>query len=238
MLDINNLNRVKGILSARQGAEIPKFQTPAGSLTSEYSEFLTQTGLKHNSEIAQNFKTLKLKNPNASVEALIALYNQPNQPNQGTQHESYLDYLGATGQVGSTTSLGIIGANPADGNPNAAAEASAAQNKAIEQASQEKVAAIKANVLEAPITGSKPVNGITPEEIQNTKIPDALTQQIQAKADEVNKAQAEKYIADKTKAERRSNMGVAVGDAIGVCVETGVGVAELTAVTFKTMLSK
>lgn len=29
MIDINNLNRIKGILSAKQGAEIPKFQDGA-----------------------------------------------------------------------------------------------------------------------------------------------------------------------------------------------------------------
>ena len=32
MVDRNNLNRIKGILSARQGAEIPKFQNPAGPM--------------------------------------------------------------------------------------------------------------------------------------------------------------------------------------------------------------
>ena len=32
MLDKNNLKRIKGILSARQGAEIPKFQNPGGPL--------------------------------------------------------------------------------------------------------------------------------------------------------------------------------------------------------------
>ena len=178
MVDINNLNRVRGILSARQGAEIPKFQNPAGPITGvefqdpEYQEFLTQTGLKPNPATLQNFKNLKLKNPNASVEALVASYNQSN---QSTQHESYLDYLGATGKIGSTASLGIIGANPADGNPNAAVEASAAQNAAIEQASQEKVAAVKAEVLQAPVAGSKPVNGVTPELVNKIEVPEAVT---------------------------------------------------------------
>ena len=32
MLDKNNLKRIKGILSARQGTEIPKFQNPGGPL--------------------------------------------------------------------------------------------------------------------------------------------------------------------------------------------------------------
>ena len=32
MIDRNNLNRIKGVLSARQGAEIPKYQTPGGPL--------------------------------------------------------------------------------------------------------------------------------------------------------------------------------------------------------------
>lgn len=32
MIDRNKLNRIQGILSARQGSEIPKFQTPAGPL--------------------------------------------------------------------------------------------------------------------------------------------------------------------------------------------------------------
>ena len=32
MVDRNNLNRIKGILSAKQGAEVPKFQNPAGPM--------------------------------------------------------------------------------------------------------------------------------------------------------------------------------------------------------------
>lgn len=190
MVDRNNLNRIKGILSARQSAEIPKFQNPAGPLVETKADPYAKFAKKHGD---------------------IFIYSMD-------EKSWFLDpQLTKPADV---NSIAIPGANPDQNNPNAAVEASAAQNKAIEQASQEKVAAIKASVLQAPLVGSKPVNGITPEEIQNIKIPDVLAQQIQDKADTINKAQAEKYIADKAKAERRANIGAGVGQAATAAITT------------------
>ena len=53
MIDRNNLNRIKGILSARAGAEIPKFD-PGGSIPQynhndpDFVNFINLTKARHN----------------------------------------------------------------------------------------------------------------------------------------------------------------------------------------------
>lgn len=81
MIDRNKLNRIQGILSARQGAEIPKFQSPAGPLPykhddSEFTEFSTQLGKRKNPILWEEFQKLKQANPNASIEQLVSDWEQ------------------------------------------------------------------------------------------------------------------------------------------------------------------
>ena len=89
MIDRNKLNRIQGILSARQGAEIPKFN-PGGSVSQkyqnpEYIEFLQQyldekqfeRVMKQQKKGSYNlglytiFDRHKTLNPNASIEELV-----------------------------------------------------------------------------------------------------------------------------------------------------------------------
>lgn len=97
MIDRNNLNRIKGVLSARQGAEIPKYQTPGSPLPTknwdpnneEFKEFVTQAGVKWRPWYYDHFYKLKMAKPNASIEQLVADYQseeyQKNQTIPGAQ---------------------------------------------------------------------------------------------------------------------------------------------------------
>ena len=217
MVDIDNLNRVKGILSARQGTEIPKFQNPASPLpikgwdpnNEEFKEFVTQAGVKLTPIYYEHFYKLRTAKPNASVEQLVADFNSGALNTDNTTQNQ-------------TTQTSIPGVNPVEGNPTAAVEASADQNKAIEQASQEKVAEIKANVLQAPMAGSKSVNGSTPEQIQKIKIPDALTQKVQSDAIQANKEQYLKNV-ESTKEAQLITTGSAIANAAFDIADSVVG---------------
>ena len=66
MVDKNNLNRIKGILSAKKGAEIPKFQNPGGSLPKlqGINQFYQENGkfYVNGQEVSENeYNNLKLQ---------------------------------------------------------------------------------------------------------------------------------------------------------------------------------
>lgn len=68
----NNLNRVKGILSARQGAEIPKFN-PGGSFTdAQFQEWCAKSGVRPNPSTLKEYNALKTLCPNATTQDLIS----------------------------------------------------------------------------------------------------------------------------------------------------------------------
>lgn len=80
MIDRNKLNRIKGVLSARAGAEIPKF-TPGGSVTTynhndpDFVSFINLTKARHNPITWDRYQKLKSLNPSASIEQLAADYH-------------------------------------------------------------------------------------------------------------------------------------------------------------------
>ena len=80
MIDRNNLNRIKGILSARAGAEIPKFD-PGGSIPQynhndpDFVNFINLTKARHNPITWEHYQKLKQLNPSATIEQLAADYN-------------------------------------------------------------------------------------------------------------------------------------------------------------------
>ena len=108
MTKINNIKRVKGILSARQGAEVPKFQNPAGPLTYTVrsGDSLSQIVAAWNKQYKTNFKWQdvaawnNITNPSNIQVGQTISFNQP--------------------QSAQTPQTAIIGANAAEGNPNAA----------------------------------------------------------------------------------------------------------------------
>lgn len=126
MVDRNNLNRIKGILSARQGAEIPKFQNPAGPM------------LYWNGAGDKEIKFHKKK-------GYASIYSHDGSNwfqdiGLAIPYTGSLDgYVDASLNEGVKPPLEIPGANPAEGKPQAAVNAAAASNAAIVDATQQKV---------------------------------------------------------------------------------------------------
>ena len=123
MVDKNNLNRIKGILSAKQGAEVPKF-TVGGEIPAynpkdaDFTSFVTQNKLSISPIIWEQYHRLKKTVPTASIEQLSNYWTgQTALPNGAV----LADVL----QGKPTTA--ITGANTAEGNPKAAIEQAAAQ---------------------------------------------------------------------------------------------------------------
>ena len=141
MVDRNNLNRIKGILSARQGAEVPKF-TGGGDIPTynpkdaDFTSFVNQNNLSISPIIWEQYHRLKKVVPTASTEQLGSYWTgQTALPNGAV----LADVL----QGKSTTA--IPGANPAEGNPNAAVTTAASINGAVqaEQTAKEVAAAVQ-----------------------------------------------------------------------------------------------
>lgn len=141
MVDRSNLNRIKGILSARQGAEVPKF-TGGGDIPTynpkdaDFTSFVNQNKLSISPLIWEQYHRLKKVVPTASTEQLGSYWaGQTALPNGAV----LADVL----QGKSTTA--IPGANPAEGNPNAAVTTAASINGAVqaEQTAKEVAAAIQ-----------------------------------------------------------------------------------------------
>ena len=129
MVDRNNLNRIKGILSVKQSAEIPKF-TVGGEIPAynpkdtDFTSFVTQNKLSISPLIWEQYHRLKKVVPTASTEQLGSYWTgQTALPNGAI----LADVL----QGKSTTA--IPGANPSQGNPNAAVESAAKVNTAVNE---------------------------------------------------------------------------------------------------------
>lgn len=105
MVDKKNLNRIKGILSAHQGAEIPKFQNPAGPIIYKVKsgDTLSQIVAAYNK---QNNTTLKWQD--------VAAWNNIANPSSlmvGQEINFTNPQSGATA---------VVGANSAEGKPDSA----------------------------------------------------------------------------------------------------------------------
>lgn len=143
MLDKNNLNRIRGILSARQGAEIPKFQTPAGPIGFKpqigfddqgFIQFKNLAGLFGSYGDLNTYIGLKEKHPTVSTEELVSIYKGGN-PKQ---------------------SFKVPGTNPVQSDPNASTEKAAEFNEKVEDAKQQTAVIQQAQVAPpvAPVAPS------------------------------------------------------------------------------------
>ena len=159
MVDRNNLNRIKGILSARKGAEIPKFQNPSSPLlwNGSGSNEIKYHKKKGNYSIYSNdginwFQDIDLAIPH---------------PNNDTT--GFID----VNQLEVRPPLEIPGANPSEGNPTAAVITAAESNQQVEAATQQKVvdavasqAATREPMPELPKVNT-PLNMPTGASVQN-----------------------------------------------------------------------
>ena len=137
----DNLNRIRGILSAKQGAEIPKFQNPAGPITFNntidfndegFIKFKQLTGLIGNYNDLHTYITLKEQNPNASVEELVSLHKP--------------------------TATKIPGANPIDGDPHASTQKAAQFNEQVQDNREQAQALQQAQIAPLPATPTPAVD--------------------------------------------------------------------------------
>ena len=186
MVDRNNLHRIKGILSAKQGAEIPKFQ--GGAKFAMYGNNQTIYS-------ADRSKWFLDTNLTQAYTGSLAGFKSIQFPTQ--------------------TSSQITGANPAEGNANAAVENAASANASVEAIQNEQVAqataarrmetlpAISSSILpENKVT----YNGLSPEE--------RFKQEMSAGMNLRAEQQALQNTEALNKAQKWGNVGQAATDAI------------------------
>lgn len=127
MVDRNNLNRIKGILSARQGAEVPKFTQGGTTYKVNAGDTLAQIVANYNNTNKTNLKWQD-----------VAAWNSITDPNK-IQVGQIINFANPN------AATAIPGADPNEGNPNAAVEGAAASNQqvaaAVGQADAEAAAA-------------------------------------------------------------------------------------------------
>lgn len=126
MVDKKNLNRIKGILSAKHGAEIPRFQTPAGPL-------------RLSDEESKDIKFRKT-NWHSSIYSSDGfnwfLDEELTIPYRGSLEEYEDAELQEPSKV--KPPLAIPGSNPSEGNPDAAVDAAAISNQQLAIATHQK----------------------------------------------------------------------------------------------------
>lgn len=125
MIDKKNLTRIKEILSARQGAEIPKFQTPAGPLL-------------WNGKGNQEIKFHK-KNGHASIYSNDGV-NWFQDIGLAIPYKGNLNNYVDAKSLEVKPLLEITGSNPSEGNPHAAITNAASSNQQVATATQQKTA--------------------------------------------------------------------------------------------------
>lgn len=239
MVDRNNLNRIKGILSARQGAEVPKF-TGGGDIPTynpkdtDFTSFVNQNKLSISPLIWEQYHRLKKVVPTASTEQLGSYWTgQTALPNGAV----LADVL----QGKSTTA--IPGANPAEGNPNAAVTTAASVNGAVqaEQTAREvaatvqKTATTESNEETAKVKSNDSAGmNLTPEQQQELKkanVMEMAGQTLNSAFDVVGQAVGAKQAATDSKLTQGADMaydtvaGIAenfgpIGKAVGTAMKT------------------
>lgn len=166
MIDRNNLNRIKGILSARAGAEIPKFD-PGGSIPQynhndpDFVNFINLTKARHNPITWEHYQKLKQLNPSASIDQLAADYNS------GKDVQANSNVVGAPNVT-----------------PTTAVEESAEQIEKIENQKQNQVANIAATQsteIQQTLDYTKP---LSPNDGPKFRIPEpaAIPEKLEASA--------------------------------------------------------
>ena len=203
MIDRNKLNRIQGVLSARQGAEIPKFTLGGPVPTYQHNDpdfvnFINLTKARHNPITWEHYQKLKTLNPNASIEQLAQDYNSGKDINTPP----------------ATTAI------PGDEgiNVNTAVENATEQNKKIENQKQQIIAEVKANndiaahleLPEVTVTASRsPNDGPKITIPEPAVVPDKL--ELPQSVLDAQKAQGEKLIKENGKAEKREKIAGEIG---------------------------
>ena len=215
MIDRNNLNRIKGILSARAGAEIPKFD-PGGSIPQynhndpDFVNFINLTKARHNPITWERYQKLKQLNPSASIDQLAADYNSGKdvQANSG---------IIETPNTTPTTALEIPGAPNVT--PTTAVEESSEQIEKTENQKQNQVAEIKATQSPEVQNSFDPNKPLSPNDGPKIPIPEpaAIPEKLEVPAQivEEQKSAGMKLIQDKEKAEKRQETLGKVGNTLG-----------------------
>lgn len=215
MIDRNKLNRIQGVLSARQGAEIPKF-TPGGPLPSknwdpnneEFKEFVTQAGVKWRPWYYDHFYKLKMAKPDASIEQLVADY----------QSEEYQKNQTIPGAPNIT--------------PTTAVEENAEQIEKTENQKQNQVAEIKATQSPEVQNSFDPNKPLSPNDGPKIPIPEpaAIPEKLELPKQTVQELDAQKASTLKQaqeKIDKQDRIGKAVN--IGTQVFQGIGDAFVAA---------
>lgn len=235
MIDKNNLNRIKGILSAKKGAEIPKFQNPGGPLIynaqdPDFIKFTEFSGDRVTPFSFRYYAALKSLSPNATPQQLAEqVTGQAPIPGNITISEAVSNYEKNKNTLNnsSNNSRSLIETEIPGApilNPNSAVEAAAQDNQIEYMLRREDN--IKNAALTQPITNTN-IPGVTvPEPASiNTDI-SQLKQKVQTKMKQEAESYGMNLKAAAAKKENWKNFGMqtagtavaafeGIGDAIG-----------------------
>ena len=157
MLDRNNINRVRGILSAKNGAEIPKFQNPAGPLPKPFY-IKDDKYFLDNKEVTKELFFQDTRVQQAYGDHL----------NQALQSQTVSSTPAVTGNpvpenTGSLNGTGVQTTIPGGNNinPNAAVEAAAKANAQVAAELEAKRAAENAKAVEEAAAKVRQVADVT-----------------------------------------------------------------------------
>lgn len=236
MIDKNNLKRIRGVLSAKQGAEIPKYNdgnkialpffNPGDTFFKEWREKST-TASSNYLTAWRDYSILKSEFPSASIDDLASYMDSGTGPGGvalASLYDKYKDTLSNT-SPGTSGNAAIPGANPNLGDPNAsvnnAAEVTAKTNEAVTSKTIDAVANTTAAVTKTdpqiqPVNATSLNTGLvtTPPQVNPIK---ATVNEMQKEGDQAAAERQEKL-------DKKEKAASAVGLAT-TAVMNGIGQA-------------
>ena len=243
MIDRNKLNRIKGVLSARQGAEIPKFQTPGGPLPVPLKDIKSVEN-KNGKYYVNGIEVNKEQYDIANNQLNINYNNTANQKGQevlGSDFDALSASLSSAQSElsakvnskqnslnGETPTTDIIG----DQNltPNTSVEKSAQQIEKTQEATEKQVAEVKANQSEEVKQAFDSAKPMSPNDGPKIPIPEpaAVPEKLEVPAQivEEQKSAGMKLAQDNIKKQARTekfNKVAGTAAQIGTQIFQGVG---------------
>lgn len=150
----NDLNKVKRILSAQQGAQVLKFEPGGSFIDPEYQEWCAKSGVRLNPMTLEEFKALKKLNSTGTVQDLINYTTGQSALPNGQNYADFANSIRSNGQsnvqVQEGTSIHTEIPGGLEATPYTAVEEAARNNERSKQMVDEMIAQKRAETAQLP----------------------------------------------------------------------------------------
>lgn len=227
MIDRNKLNRIQGVLSARQGAEIPKFQNPAGPINKPFyiqnGKFFLDGKEVTKEKFFKDKRVIESQNDHFSDVTDENKYLGSNAVIKQDSNESL------NGETPETEVIGAPEVTPTT--PQEKAEEQAEKNEEQKEQAIAEVKGINDPQVNAAVDSvpdpTKPLSPNDGPKLADLATPAAIPEKLEVPAQivEEQKSAGMKFVEDKEKAEKKQEQLGKIGNTLGQAAMQGLNMA-------------